>query len=31
MGQPMSNRSKSVVYSATVILAAISVWNFGLF
>jgi len=31
MGQPMSNRSKSVVYSAAVILAAISVWNFGLF
>jgi hypothetical protein len=31
MGQPMSMRSKSVFYSATVILTAISVWNFGLF
>jgi hypothetical protein len=31
MGQPMSSRSKSVVYTAAVILAAVSVWNFGLF
>lgn len=31
MAQPMSNRSKSIVYSAAFILAAVSVWNFGLF
>jgi len=31
MGQPMTNRSKSIMYSAAFLLAALSVWNFGLF
>ena len=31
MGQPMTDRSRAIVYSAAVILAALSVWNFGLF
>jgi hypothetical protein len=31
MGQPLSNRGKSIVFSAAAILAAVSVWSYGLF